>query len=824
MLKHYLHSALNNLLGDRLYSAINVVGLAFGLAATIMIALYVLDETSYDKHWRNAERIYRVNTSSTTSAGAFVHSAASPGPMLPLMQDYFPEAIETGARLIPITQQIRIGDGNFEEVLWHADADFSDMFELETVAGNLPRALTGPGLVALRADVAQRLFGTRPPEDVLGQSFSATYNGTARDYQVAALYRLPAGNSVLNLPMLTQLDMATLPAFLGNWSVLLMRSYVQLRPGVSADMVTQGLEEFAEQNVVLPAVASGSPVAGRMRFDLQNISAIHLNSPFDSSRAGGNAVVVMAFTALAVLVLLIGTINYTILSTARATRRARETALRKTVGASRSELVSQFLGESFCVALPSMLVACVLVEQLLPVFEAMVGKTLQISWFAPGTMLALGLLYVAVSVLGGLYPAFVLSRFRPTEALRSSRPREGRGSLNLRNLLVVFQFGVSIALIIATSVIFLQVRYAMNRDPGFDRENLIVIRRLRERADVAALRQTLKTQLLDLESVTSVAMSSHQPALTSGAALVTASYTTSGDAATPQSIATLNTEPGFFSAYRIRMVAGREFSAELDQPSAIFAPPSQPRAAVPVKIVINESASRQLGFATPETAVGSIIRSGNSPDDLLIIGVAADTNFFSMNALPRSEVYSFDTRGLDVLTLRFEGDAEAIMTDVTEVWREVMGDAVLYSAFVEQNLEAEFAQEKVEAQLMVSFSLLAVLIACLGLYGSAAFTVERRTKEVGIRKVLGAEVREVLALLLWQFSKPVLIANVIAWPVAMWAMLRWLQRFPYQIDYVLLVPLCVMAGSLALSIAWLTVASNTLRVATAKPVLALRYE
>jgi putative ABC transport system permease protein len=673
--------------------------------------------------------------------------------------------------------------------------------------------------------VAQRFFGASAPEAMLGQTFTATINGTSRDFQVAAIYRLPEGNSVLNLPMLTQLDMATLPAAYDSWTVLVMHSYVQLRHGVRPDMLTAGLDGFAEQNAILPAVASGSPVAGRMRFELQNIAAVHLNSPFDSSRAGGNAVVVMAFTALAVLVLLIGTINFTILSTARATRRARETALRKTIGASRSELIGQFLGESFAVALPAMLVACVLVELLLPVFEAMVGKTLQISWFAPGTALALGGLYVAVSVLGGLYPAFVLSQFRPAATLRAGRLREGSDVLSVRNLLVVFQFAVSIALIVATSVILLQVRYAMNRDPGFDRNNLIVIEGFRERPDVRANKQALKTQLLAVDGVTSAAFSSHQPTQTGGEALVTGAYFAPGSEATPQAIATLSIEPGFFSTYRTQIVAGREFSAELDQPGEIFVPPSTPRNAVPVKVVINESASRQLGFASPSAAVNTIIRTSRTPDDLLIIGVASDTNFFSMNALPRAEIYSFSPLGpVNVLTLRFDGDSQAVMNQVSEVWREVMGDAVLYSSFVAQKLEAEFAQEKVEAQLMVSFSALAVLIACLGLYGSASFTVERRTKEVGIRKVLGAEVRELLALLLWQFSKPVLIANVIAWPVAMWAMLRWLQRFPYQIDYVLLVPLCVMAGALALSIAWLTVASNTLRVATAKPVLALRYE
>jgi putative ABC transport system permease protein len=212
------------------------------------------------------------------------------------------------------------------------------------------------------------------------------------------------------------------------------------------------------------------------------------------------------------------------------------------------------------------------------------------------------------------------------------------------------------------------------------------------------------------------------------------------------------------------------------------------------------------------------------PYDLTIIGVAADTNFHSMNAVPRPEVYSFSPGFTDVLSLRFEGSPQAVTAQVTDIWRSVMGDAELSTSFVAQNMEAEFAQEKVEALLLISFSLLAIVIACLGLYGSAAFTVDRRTKEIGIRKVMGAQVREIVTLLVWQFSKPVLVANVIAWPVALWAMLTWLQRFPYQIDAVILLPLCIAAGFIALSIAWVTVGSTTARVATRNPVLALRYE
>jgi putative ABC transport system permease protein len=828
MFKNYLKTAINNLLGDKLYSGINILGLAFGLAATILIALYVLDETSYDRQWGNADRMYRVNTDVWSTGGGFSRRAGTALPVLPALQQFFPQQIEAGTRLLAFDSEIRVGDQGFAETVTRVDGDFLDLFELEVLAGSLADALAEPARLAVRVDVAQRVFGADVElADLVGQVMTISYNGVSRDYRMAAIYRFPAGNTVFDLPMLTLLDVSVLPSFYGNWSGLTVTSYLRLQPGVDAAPVVADLPRFTDQHADISGLQAGPDVRprDRMRFDLQNITSLHLDSPFDDSRAGGNRTVVIAFTAIAVLVLLIGIINFTILSTAKATKRAKETALRKTIGASRFELIGQFLGESFCVVLPAMLASCALVELLLPVFETMVGKTLQITWFAPDTLLALGAMYLVVSLLGGLYPAFVLSHFRPAATLRATRLRESKGALNLRNLLVVFQFGVSIALIIATGVIYTQVRYVMARDPGFNRENLLVIDGLLERAEVNAAKQALKLQLANLGTVTGATLSSHQPTQTRGFGNINARYSVTGQEAAPQLITTLGIDPEFFSTYQTEIVAGRAFSTALDQPAEIF----QEGGLAPSKVVINVSASRLLGFASPEAAVNSQIRFSNPTlvsvsHELTVIGVAADTNFHSMNAVPRPEVYSYSPGFTDVLTLRFDGSPQMLMEQVTGVWRSVMGDAELSTSFVAQNIAAEFAQERVEAQLLISFALLAIVIACLGLYGSAAFTVDRRTKEIGIRKVMGAQVLEIVTLLLWQFSRPVLLANIIAWPIALWAMLTWLQRFPYQIDTVILLPLCITAGFIALSIAWITVGSTTARVANRNPVLALRYE
>lgn len=827
MFKNYLVSALNNLLKHKLHSAINIVGLSVGMAACILIGLYVLDETSYDKHWQDASRIYRVNQGANPAGEGFSRGAGTTARVAPALQQYFPAQIEATTRLLSFMSDMQAGEMKFQEELVRVDASFPDIFDLDIQAGSLAATLEDPGKIALNREVVDTYFPSDTGLDqLLGEIITVTFNGVERDYQIGAIYDIP-GNTVLEIPAIVLLDVAVLPPTIQNWGARILRSYVKLREDADPASVMAGLNGFVDQVVDISSQNPGPDVrpSDRVRFDLQPITDAHLNSPFDESRQGGNRTVVIAFSAIAVLVLLIGTINYTILSTAKATQRAREVGMRKTVGASKGELITQFLGESFSLVLPAILLAVGAVEVLLPVFEAMVGKSLFIDWTSGTTWLALFELYVAVSLLGGLYPAFILSHFRPGDMMKSGKA-ESNSSRNLRNVLVVFQFGISIALIIATCVIYAQVRFAMNRDPGFNRENVVVISNFLTRQAVNANKLALKQQLLELNSVEAASLSTHQPTQKLGMANVTMPITRIGGGPATYNPGILAVDYDFFTLYETPMVAGRAFDTSLDQQGEIL--PQQPGLPAPTKVIINEAAVRLMGFAGPEAAVGSQLQmpnmQGGEPFVLTIIGVAADTNFFNLNAPPRPELYSLSPGFTDVLSIRFSGSQQALFAELERIWREVMGDEELTIGVVSQNMAAEFAQENTEARLLVSFALLAVIIACLGLYGSSAFSIERRTKEIGIRKVMGAEIMEIMTLLIWQFSKPVLVANIIAWPVAAWAMLTWLQRFPYQIDALLLIPLCILAGAIALSIAWLTVAGNTVKVATTNPVYALRYE
>lgn len=831
MLKNYITTTITNLITHKLYSVINILGLAIGLASCLVIALYVHDETSYDKHWGNAERIYRLNTAINMTGNETTKVPATALPALPAMKRYFADEIEFTSRVMSLSREVTFGDFQFQESIASVDKEFIEIFDLEVLAGSLKTTLEGPAGIALSTELAAKIFGR---QDVLGQVLTVNTLGVNADYQVTAVYRLPEGNTVLDLPAFTLLNESTLPPSFNNWIAINFWSYLQLKSGIDIKQINSRLLDFTDQNVDISPMMAGPDVkpSDRIRFDLQNISELHLNSPFDETRAGGNKTAVMAFAAISVLVLLIGSINFMILSTAKATQRAKEVAMRKVVGAKRRQLVVQFLGESIFIVILSTLISLALVELMLPFFESLVGRNLDVSYSSPATILSLLLLGITVGIIGGLYPAFVLSNFRPADTLKTSRPGEMRGSSVLRNAMVVFQFSISITLIVAAIVIFAQVKYTANRDPGFNKENILIINDLLLRPGVNPQRNSLKQQIAGLSNVTNVALSAHQPGQQLGLAATAIPFKISGTSGSSLPLPALAVDYNFFKTYKIPFVSGRDYSEDRDQHSQLLMqliqPGAQPADSTLNKIIINVSAARRLGIVDLEDAIGRQISSTNSTSgytyNFSIIGIVADTHFFSLNAVPRAETYILEPGFGDVLSIRFQNEPQKILSQVSKVWKSVMGDAEMSFSFVDQLMAEEFKQEQLEARVLISFSLLAIIVACLGLYGMASFTVERRTKEIGLRKVMGAKVKTIVKLLLWQFSKPVLLANFIAWPVAVWIMLNWLERFPYQIALWLLGPFCLMAGLIALSIAWLTVISNTTRVARSSPIHSLRYE
>lgn len=831
MWMNYFTTAINNLFRHKLYSAINIAGLAIGLAACIVIALYVFDETSYDRHWEKADRIYRMNFTFDIPGGERLTFAYNPVPAMAAVAQAFPNEIENSTRVFGADRIIRIGENQFQENLAIVDMGITDLFEFEMVSGSFTDTFTNITNVALREDVATRFFGGADPiGQVISVSTAAGPQAIVRDYQVTAVYRIP-GKSIIDIPMISLLDESMLPPVLRSWFSANAQSFMLLREGASLDGIEPFLPDLIDRYVDVSQVFPGAEIAGSeiASISFQNIQDAHLDSPFDTTRAGGNKTMVYSFAAIAVLVLLIGCINFTILTTAKATQRAREVAMRKVVGARRRQLVVQFLGESWFIVFLGMLLSLGLVTLFLPLFESLVNKDLAMDYASPVTWLAMAGLLVAVGLLGGLYPAFVLSGFRPGGILKANQSAETRGSMLLRLVLVVFQFSISIILIISTGVIYAQLLYSINRDPGFNKENLLVINEFGVRPELQERIEPLKQALLALNAVSDVALSQVQPSQQQQNYNI---YTrvAGEDAGVAHTIARSGIDYDYFPTYQIPLVAGRNYDLARDLPEPVFNVMTAELGGAGVELIernvmINASAARELGFANPEDAIGEIVNSvtiGNT--NYTIIGVVADNHIFSINALPRAEMYHLTPNQVAVVSVRFQGSPEGILDQVRGVWRDVMGDVELSTAFVNQLMAEEYQQEETEVRMLVSFSALAIIIACLGLYGSASFTVDRRIKEIGLRKVMGAKVKHIVSLLVWQFSKPVLIANLIAWPVAAYFMLDWLGRFPYQIQHWVLVPLSLAAGLLALAISWVTVAGNTARVARSNPIIALRYE
>jgi putative ABC transport system permease protein len=825
MLKNYFVTVINNLIKNKLYSLINIIGLAIGLAACIVIALYVKDQYSYDKQWKNADRIYRVNLSASRPGKAPNKFALTPLPAMPLLHEYFSDKIEKSARAYSNKMVIDIGNTQFEDNLVMVDPSFIEMFQIEEISGSLKNTFTNPSCIALSSEAAKKYFGTKDP---IGKDITAKIAGISIPYKVTATYRIH-GNTILDFPLLALLPEAYLPPVQKSWHNFNTAAYFLLKEDVDIKSLNPFTPAFIDKYIDVSEILKdqGIKASAQEAIEFQKLNEAHLDSTWDTFRAGGNKTVVLSFAGISLLVLLIGCINFTILTTAKATQRAREVAIRKVVGAKRKQLIIQFLGESTFIVLLSMILGMGVVEIMLPLFESIVGKTLSLDYTAPSTFLPLLALLIIVGISGGLYPAFILSGFKPGNTLKANQSKETKGSISLRNILVILQFSISIILIIATVVIYVQMQYSLTRNPGYNKDNLLVINQLDLHPELRDRFDPLKQELLKLHNVSDVGFSDVQPSKRHFNNRV---FTRAGQPETSYNIPRTGVDYDFFKTYQIPVVAGRCYEVSRDTSEPIIDIMTATIVNTSGKkdernIIINEKAAREFGFVNAEEAIGKILDTTTVVNaKYTIIGVVSDNHLFSINAPPRAEVYLLEPVEIGVITIRFKDSPQKILKEVKSVWEKVVGNTAIKTVFVDQLLAKEFEQEQTEIKILISFAILAILIACMGLYGSASFTVERRTKEIGLRKVMGAKVKNIVNLLLWQFSKPVLIANIIAWPVAIFTMQNWLERFAYRFNNMYMIPICISSGFIALLIAWFTVAGNTTRVARTSPINSLRYE
>lgn len=826
MLRNYVVAAYRNLIKNPLYAAINIVGLGIGLAACLLILLYVRGELSFEAWIPDAERIYVVQTRFDVPGRPPLLTGQSPGLAAKHLQQEFPE-IEATARLHPRRPKVRRGDQLSFRRLYLVDPSFFEVIPLPFIEGDPATALPDTSSVILTRSMAEHFFGD---ESALGQTLSIDDNVRDREFRVTGIVEDPPKNSDFRFELIglfEEDEFREEPWVADEWTSVNMYTYLRFEPGTDVDAIESQLPAFEER--VIPNAEFGGRlyrVADFVTLSLMPIRDAHLHTLEGSqTRMVTRYVAVMTFAAVALLILFIACINFMNLSTARASQRAREVSLRKAVGATRVELVVQFLGESILLALCGLALALALVELALPTYNALLDRALVLDLFGHDSIVLwlLGLV-VLVGVVGGAYPAFYLSRFEPARILKANKSSEAEGTAELRGFLVVVQFAISIALIICTIVVYRQYEFSQSKDLGFEKDHLLVVRGL-GRKEAAQIASSIEAEIAALPGVLAVTRSSAVP----GDSSESNSPVESVRLPTPEPLilGRLIIDHDFVETYAIDVLAGRDFDArERDDATGILNEELEPNPNSPTSVVINASAARVLGFASPEDAVGeslSVSFSENFQVPARVIGVLRDFHYKSIREQIRPTFYLNDSDAFESFTVRYEpGRGAEVNEAIARLWSRRLPDVPYTSLVLDEHLARLYGDERAQAMVFGAFSVLAVIIACLGLYGLAAFAAARRTKEIGIRKVLGASSLDIVKLLIWQFSKPVLAANLVAWPIAAWVMHDWLSSFQYRIS---LDPLLFLqAGLLALSIAWLTVGGHALRFSRTRPSRALRYE
>ena len=751
----------------------------------------------------------------------------SPGPVKHVLLKDIPE-VDLSTRIAPQDITIRRGESSFLEEISFVDPEFFSIFDIETLEGDIEGYLGDSSSLVVSRSFAEKHFGD---SNAVGETTTLIYNGFERDYKVVAVVENAPANSHLTwtaFAFVNENDFEGQPTVFDSWTSANLYNYFTLKAGTDVDLVRQQIENDFPKDHPLPDMN----IREFMKCSIINIQDIQLHGyGIGEMKPRGDIQTVYIFSLISFLILSIAAVNFMNLATAKSTQRAREVSIRKVSGASRPQLIGQFLGESVLMALLGLLLALAFVELSLPWYNSFLKKELILNMLSGYTTPIFFGLAVFVGIAGGIYPAFYLSRFRPGRVLKSNRSSETLGSARLRHLLVIFQFTISTSLIITTGIIYGQLLYTKNLDLGFQHENIVMVRNLGMEA-VAPFRTTLVQEISTIPGIDSVSITNRGPGDQDEN---NSSLTVPGAESQDEiMLSTQYTDDSFFKTYRIPLLVGRDFSRDHPKDWMPDDPKSIPEDQLVGSIILNELAIKRLGLGTPKEAVGRIVRkivdqreNGDYVTmDLTVIGVVPTLHFDDLKRPMRPEMYLTNDWGYNNLAVRFSGITALEATSRIEaVWSQIVRDVPFLYEHVDEVLAEQYEKEASQATIFAIFSSLAVAVACLGLFGLAAFTVERRTKEIGIRKVMGAGVVDIVRLLVYQFSKPVILANIIAWPLSLYFMADWLQVFQYRIDLAVWGPiLCLSAAAISLAIAWSTVVGHAVMVAKTNPIRALRYE
>ena len=824
MFRNYLTVALRNLIRQKLHSVITIGGLAVGLACALFVILFVRDELSYDKWLPGTANLYQLELTERAPGRPPQGFATVPYPLPQAMQEQIPEVSAFTRFSVQNTTVNVDGRRFFEKMFLVAEPNFFRVVRLTLLSGDPNQVLAAPESVVLSESTARKYFGNANP---VGRIISVARTGCAanddacRDgtipLTVTGVFKDIPHNSQLTaaaiIPNTSAADQLS-QSLKQQWLFHNEYGYVTLAPGARPQTVLDKLTPILDQAVTGPLRRFNINLRGSQLYavSLTPFTAVHLiSSRFSNNLTPpGSWATVEGVIAIGVLLMLVACFNFMNLATARATLRAREVALRKTVGARRRQLIGQFLGEAVLMAVVALALALAMVESLLPTFDRFLERPIAFNYLADwGPLALMAMITLAAGLLSGSYPAMILANLRPASNLRTGGAGPS-GSGRLRTILVVAQFAVSIGLGTAALVVFRQIDYARNLDVGFRHDNIIIV----DAGSLAAAARDSFAQLLRTRPGVLATAQSSDVAFTTNQSLDVARLAGQSDTVTLNRLAI---DPDFPRLYDIPVVAGRMLSESRGEDKLTAGPDPANEGH---SVVINEAAAVRFGF-TPQQAVNKTILLNIS--HVRIVGVLRDFMFRGAREPVKPAVYIYDPKALSMISVRARPqDLQGTLAFIDKLWRSLAANTAPQTYLLDNSFSALYRTDERQGQMFGIFVGIAIVIACLGLFGLAAFTAGRRTREIGIRKALGARMRDVTLLLLWQFSIPVLIANFVAWPVAGYYLHGWLEGFAYRIT---LNPLYFIAvGVTAVIIAWATVGVHALRVARANPIHALRYE
>lgn len=802
MIKNYLKTALRIMARQKGYSAINIAGLSIGIAATVIIVIYIVDELSYDKIHRDPEHVYRVGFAGRLQ-GNPMEGATSPAPLAAAMLQEIPQVAEVVRFGLWRTMPMSTGTKSFtEKHVLVADSNFFQFFSFPVIKGDLTTFLKGPDKLVITESAATRYFGN---EDPIGKIMMRGAENTAAE--VVGVVKNPPHNSHIVFDMILSGESWS---YMNDtqWTANNLYTYFRTQPGADTRFIKDQLDRIAEKNMgpelekYLGMTFTQFREQGNdLGLFIQPLLDIHLKSNLSEEiTPNGSIQYLYIFAVIAFFIILVACINFMNLATARSANRAKEVGVRKTIGALRSRLVVQFIAESLLYAFFSMLLALVIIALSIDAFNVLAGKRLTFSTlYHPAVAGSLLLFTITIGLVAGSYPAFYLTSFKPSEVLKG-KIRSGFKNSGLRNALVVFQFVISIGLIFGSLVVYRQLRYMQEKHLGFDKENVINLLHTRSLKTNA---HAFKNELATLPFVKGASFANNLPPR-----VTWSSAFRKGGSDQDFLLHIYQVDHDHLKTMGFEMKEGRFFSRDFKSDTAA--------------IILNETAYKAMGFTNLEEAV-VLTYGADPPAPLKVIGVLKDFNYQNlrdhvkpMAILPGSEP------NFEMAIRLSKGNTQEQIQVLEELWKKHAPGAAFEYSFIDENFDALFRSERRMSQIILIFTILAITIACLGLFGLAAYTAEQRAKEISIRKVMGASVPQVMILMSKDFTVLVLVAFAIATPLAWYLAESWLTGFANRID--LDFTFVILSGITSLFIALITISFQSVKAAKENPVHAMRLE